>query len=85
MHFSVIVMMFVKCRTVILDSAVSSLQLNLSMVAGLDDIKVSWGVSHLDTGELEVSPTFTQVRFDESGVRGQALAKVLRRKPKRVH
>lgn len=48
----------------------------------MDDIKVSWGVSHLDTGELEVSPTFTQVHFDESGVRGQAPARALRRKPK---
>eukprot|EP00066_Takifugu_rubripes_P026585 XP_011615851.1 PREDICTED: C2 domain-containing protein 2 isoform X1 [Takifugu rubripes] len=37
-----------------------TLQLDLSMEAGVDDIKVSWGVSHLDTGELEVSPTFTQ-------------------------
>lgn len=36
----------------------------------MDDIQVSWGVSHLDTGELEVTPTFTQVHFDEPGVRG---------------
>lgn len=77
-------MMFVKYRTVFLDFAFSSIQLDLSMEAGVDDIKVSWGVSHLDTGELEVSPTFTQVHFDESGVRGQALARVLKRKPKRL-
>lgn len=31
------------------------------MEADVDEIKVSWGVSHLDTGELEVTPTFTQV------------------------
>lgn len=66
-HFSVTVMMFVKTGTVILDSAFSSLQLDLSMEAGVEDIKVSWGVSHLDTGELQVSPTFTQVPSDESG------------------
>lgn len=66
-HFSVTVMMFVKTSTVILDSVFSSLQLDLSMEAGVEDIKVSWGVSHLDTGELQVSPTFTQVPSDESG------------------
>lgn len=27
-----------------------------------DVIKVTWGVSHLDTVELEVTPTFIQVR-----------------------
>lgn len=35
------------------------------MEADVDEIKLSWGVSHLDTGELEVTPTFTQVRCRE--------------------
>lgn len=28
-----------------------------------DEIKVTWRVPHLDTVELEVTPTSTQVRF----------------------
>lgn len=42
----------------------SSFQLDLFMEEGVDEIKVSWGVSHLDTVELEVTPTFIQVHFD---------------------
>lgn len=34
------------------------------MEEGVDEIKVSWGVSHLDTVELEVTPTVIQVHFD---------------------
>lgn len=35
------------------------------MEEGVDEIKVSWGVSHLDTVEPEVTPTFTQVHSDQ--------------------
>lgn len=38
------------------------------MEEGVDEIKVSWGVSHLDTVQLEVTPTFTQVHFDQHHV-----------------
>lgn len=39
------------------------------MEEGVDELRVSWGVSHLDTGELEVTPTFTQVHFGLSSYR----------------
>lgn len=39
------------------------------MEEGEDEVQVSWGVSHLDTVELQVSPTFTQVCFDQHQVR----------------
>lgn len=41
----------------------SSSQLDLFMEESEDEIKVTWGVSHLDTVELQVTPTFTQVHF----------------------
>lgn len=56
-----IVRVCISSGTVTPEAAFSSLQLDLSMEAGVDDITVSWGVSHLDTGELQVSPTPTQV------------------------
>ena len=43
--------------------------MDLFMEEGVDEIKVSWGVSHLDTVELEVTPTFTQVHFDQCPVK----------------
>ncbi|XP_008285508.1 C2 domain-containing protein 2 [Stegastes partitus] len=36
------------------------MQLHLRMQEAEDEVKVSWGVSHLETGELQVTPTFTQ-------------------------
>lgn len=33
------------------------LQLDLQMQEAIDEVKVSWGVSHLETGELQVTPT----------------------------
>ncbi|CAF98555.1 unnamed protein product, partial [Tetraodon nigroviridis] len=36
------------------------LQLDLSMEEGEDEVWISWGVSHLDTVELQVTPTSTQ-------------------------
>nr|XP_046267272.1 C2 domain-containing protein 2 [Scatophagus argus] len=35
-------------------------QLDLQMEEAGDEFKVSWGVSHLEMGELHVTPTFTQ-------------------------
>ncbi|XP_059208314.1 C2 domain-containing protein 2 [Centropristis striata] len=36
------------------------LQLDLKMQEADNEVKMSWGVSHLETGELQVTPTFTQ-------------------------
>ncbi|KAM3600694.1 uncharacterized protein V6R79_000840 [Siganus canaliculatus] len=36
------------------------LQLDLLMEEADDEVKVSWGLSHLETGDLQVTPTFTQ-------------------------
>ncbi|KAM6912040.1 C2 domain-containing protein 2 [Lycodopsis pacificus] len=44
------------------------LQLDLQMQEAEDVVTVSWGVSHLETGELQVTPTFTQVNANTSSV-----------------
>ncbi|XP_031712787.1 C2 domain-containing protein 2 isoform X2 [Anarrhichthys ocellatus] len=44
------------------------LQLDLQMQEAADVVTVSWGVSHLETGELQVKPTFTQVNANTSSV-----------------
>ncbi|XP_029303914.1 C2 domain-containing protein 2 [Cottoperca gobio] len=44
------------------------LQLDLQMQEAKDEVKVSWGVSHLETGELQVTPTFTQDNASTSSV-----------------
>ncbi|XP_038565038.1 C2 domain-containing protein 2 [Micropterus salmoides] len=44
------------------------LQLDLKMQEAKDEIKVTWGVSHLETGELQVTPTFTQGNANTSSV-----------------
>ncbi|XP_040038687.2 C2 domain-containing protein 2 isoform X1 [Gasterosteus aculeatus] len=44
------------------------LQLNLQMQDAADVINVSWGVSHLETGELQVTPTFNQDHVNTSTV-----------------
>lgn len=36
-------------------------QLDLHMEESVDEVNVSWEVSHLETGELQVTPTVTQV------------------------
>uniref|UniRef100_A0AAQ4QML8 C2 calcium dependent domain containing 2 n=1 Tax=Gasterosteus aculeatus aculeatus TaxID=481459 RepID=A0AAQ4QML8_GASAC len=52
------------------------LQLNLQMQDAADVINVSWGVSHLETGELQVTPTFNQDHVNTSTV--AAITKHLR-------
>ncbi|XP_023273536.1 C2 domain-containing protein 2 [Seriola lalandi dorsalis] len=44
------------------------MQLDLQMQEGEDEVKVSWGVSHLETGELQVTPNFTQDNANTSSV-----------------
>ncbi|XP_040908048.1 C2 domain-containing protein 2 [Toxotes jaculatrix] len=44
------------------------LQLDLQMQEAEDEVKVSWGVSHLEAGELQVTPTFTQNSANSSNV-----------------
>ncbi|KAM9348748.1 C2 domain-containing protein 2 [Symphorus nematophorus] len=44
------------------------LQLDLQMQEADDEVKVSWGVSHLEIGELQVTPTFTQDNPNTSSV-----------------
>lgn len=44
------------------------LQLDLQMQEAKDEVKVSWGVSHLETRELQVTPTFTQDNANTSSV-----------------
>ncbi|KAM8898084.1 C2 domain-containing protein 2 isoform 1-T1 [Spinachia spinachia] len=44
------------------------LQLNLQMQDAADVINVSWGVSHLETGGLQVTPTFNQDHVNTSSV-----------------
>ncbi|XP_068457331.1 C2 domain-containing protein 2 [Clinocottus analis] len=44
------------------------LQLDLQMQEAADVVKVSWGVSHLETEELQVTPTFTQDNANTSSV-----------------
>lgn len=44
------------------------LQLNLQMQEAGNEVKVSWGVSHLGTEELQVTPTSTQDNPDSSSV-----------------
>ncbi|XP_068188097.1 C2 domain-containing protein 2 isoform X2 [Antennarius striatus] len=36
------------------------LKLNVKMEESKDEVRMSWGVSHLETGELQVTPTFNQ-------------------------
>lgn len=44
------------------------LKLDLQMQEADDEVKVSWGVSHLETGELQVTPTLTQENLNTSHV-----------------
>ncbi|XP_076607197.1 C2 domain-containing protein 2 isoform X1 [Chaetodon auriga] len=44
------------------------LQLDLQMQEADDEVKLSWGVSRLETGELQVTPAFTQDNPDTSSV-----------------
>ncbi|XP_068577312.1 C2 domain-containing protein 2 [Cebidichthys violaceus] len=44
------------------------LQLDLQMQEAADVVKVSWGVSHLETRELQVTPIFTQDNANTSSV-----------------
>ncbi|XP_073336036.1 C2 domain-containing protein 2 [Pagrus major] len=44
------------------------LQLDLQMQEANDEVKVSWGVSQLETGELQVTPTSTQDNPNASSV-----------------
>ncbi|AWP00477.1 putative C2 domain-containing protein 2 [Scophthalmus maximus] len=44
------------------------LKLDLQMQEAKDEIKVSWGLSHLETVELQVTPTFTQDNPNTSSV-----------------
>lgn len=44
------------------------LQLDLQLQEAENEVKVSWGVSHLETGELQVTPTFTQDITNTSSV-----------------
>lgn len=44
------------------------MQLDLHMQEAADEVKVSWGVSHLETGELQVTPSFTQDNANTSSV-----------------
>ncbi|XP_034540378.1 C2 domain-containing protein 2 [Notolabrus celidotus] len=44
------------------------LQLDLQMQEAEDEVKVSWGVAHLETGELQVTPNFTQDNADTLSV-----------------
>ncbi|XP_031166548.1 C2 domain-containing protein 2 isoform X1 [Sander lucioperca] len=53
------------------------LQLDLQMQEAEDEVKVSWGVAHLDTGELQVTPTFTQDNANTSSA--AAIKEQLRR------
>lgn len=39
-------------------------QLDLHMEEAEDEVKVDWGVSQLETRELQVTPTFTQVKCE---------------------
>lgn len=38
-------------------------QLDLRMEEAEDEVKVDWGVSQLETRELQVTPAFTQVKM----------------------
>ncbi|KAI3373421.1 hypothetical protein L3Q82_022026 [Scortum barcoo] len=44
------------------------LQLDLQMQEAKDEVKVSWGVSHLEMGELQVTPVLTQDKASPSSV-----------------
>ncbi|XP_071317701.1 C2 domain-containing protein 2 [Trachinotus anak] len=44
------------------------LQLDLRMQEAAEEVEVSWGVSHLETGELQVTPSFTQDNANTSSV-----------------
>ncbi|XP_035034359.1 C2 domain-containing protein 2 isoform X2 [Hippoglossus stenolepis] len=55
-------------RTYTVCIAPLELQLDLQMQEAEDEIKVSWGVSHLETGKLQVTPTFTQDNANTSSV-----------------
>ncbi|CAB1442638.1 unnamed protein product [Pleuronectes platessa] len=55
-------------RTYTVCMAPLELQLDLQMQEAEDEIKVSWGVSNLETGELQVTPTFTQDNANTSSV-----------------
>ncbi|KAG7240911.1 hypothetical protein INR49_026227 [Caranx melampygus] len=44
------------------------LQLNLQMQEAEDEVKLSWGVSQLETGELQITPNFTQDNANTSCV-----------------
>ncbi|XP_026184023.1 C2 domain-containing protein 2 [Mastacembelus armatus] len=44
------------------------LQLDLDMQEAEDEVKVSWGVSHIETGELQVMPIFTQNKANACSV-----------------
>ncbi|XP_042355261.1 C2 domain-containing protein 2 [Plectropomus leopardus] len=44
------------------------LQLDLQMQEAEDMVRVSWGVSHLETGELQVTPAFNQVNANTPSV-----------------
>ncbi|KAG7224461.1 hypothetical protein INR49_015059 [Caranx melampygus] len=43
-------------------------QLNLQMQEAEDEVKLSWGVSQLETGELQITPNFTQDNANTSCV-----------------
>ncbi|XP_061596175.1 C2 domain-containing protein 2 isoform X1 [Cololabis saira] len=49
------------------------LQLQLHMQEGEDEIEVSWGVSHLNAEELQVTPTFPQDIGDRTAIKEQLM------------